>query len=285
MFPAFICPAVIPLSIFPLIGSNWSVCQKQKRGFEDCYQAKQIGPFQYYAVFDGHAGSMQLSEGHVAKYAAKYLHERLAEKMGEIDINDENKVITTIVDVFIEFDRELNTNHIWFGSTCTAVLIHLDRNIIYQANLGDSRSIIFDDTGIISSTLDHSPINPPELLRIKQAGGSVYMGRINGSIMVSRAFGDFEFKKNNDIEYDPINGMMTAVPYVTVTTINKKTKILLTSDAPFERNAYTNHDLIKLFNDKSIHTNLHDITSSMVQDIITRTTDDTTIIAVIVTPC
>merc|ERR1712020_580238 len=43
-------------------------------------------------------------------------------------------------------------------------------------------------------TQDHKPSNPPELERIQNAGGSVMIQRVNGSLAVSRALGDFEYK-------------------------------------------------------------------------------------------
>jgi len=36
--------------------------------------------------------------------------------------------------------------------------------------------------------------------RIIKAGGSVTMGRVNGNINLSRAFGDFEFKNNTSLK-------------------------------------------------------------------------------------
>ena len=41
---------------------------------------------------------------------------------------------------------------------------------------------------------DHKPSNPPERERIQNAGGSVMIQRVNGSLAVSRALGDFEYK-------------------------------------------------------------------------------------------
>ena len=44
------------------------------------------------------------------------------------------------------------------------------------------------------STLDHKPTNPEERQRIQNAGGVVLTQRINGSLAVSRALGDFDYK-------------------------------------------------------------------------------------------
>ena len=41
---------------------------------------------------------------------------------------------------------------------------------------------------------DHKPSNEPERERIQNAGGTVMIQRVNGSLAVSRALGDFEYK-------------------------------------------------------------------------------------------
>lgn len=43
-------------------------------------------------------------------------------------------------------------------------------------------------------TEDHKPFLPKEQDRIVSAGGSVMIERVNGSLAVSRALGDFEYK-------------------------------------------------------------------------------------------
>ena len=40
----------------------------------------------------------------------------------------------------------------------------------------------------------HKPMDPSEQQRIKSCGGRIFMGRVMGSLAVSRAFGDREFK-------------------------------------------------------------------------------------------
>lgn len=43
---------------------------------------------------------------------------------------------------------------------------------------------------------DHKPNDEKELTRIKNAGGDVIEGRVNGNLNLSRALGDFEYKSN-----------------------------------------------------------------------------------------
>ena len=78
------------------------------------------------------------------------------------------------------------------GSTAVACLISPTH--MYLINCGDSRSLISTENHVALCTYDHKPINPAERERIHNAGGSVMIQRVNGSLAVSRALGDFEYK-------------------------------------------------------------------------------------------
>ncbi len=79
------------------------------------------------------------------------------------------------------------------GTTAICVLI-TERYTIFS-NCGDSRGVLSSDGAKpVLVTLDHKPSNPPERERIQNAGGTVMIQRVNGSLAVSRALGDFEYK-------------------------------------------------------------------------------------------
>ena len=63
-------------------------------------------------------------------------------------------------------------------------------------------------------SFDHKPQNEGEKARICAAGGFVDFGRVNGNLALSRAIGDFEFKKSADLP--PEQQIVTAFPEVTV---------------------------------------------------------------------
>ena len=83
-----------------------------------------------------------------------------------------------------------------YFSTATGVLITPKHYFIF--NVGDSRSILIKDKKLHFSSEDHKPMNDGEKRRIEEAGGRVMIQRINGSLAVSRALGDFEYKQRTD---------------------------------------------------------------------------------------
>lgn len=50
---------------------------------------------------------------------------------------------------------------------------------------------------------DHKPQHIGELIRINDDGGTVSLGRVGGVLALSRAFGDFQFKRN--VKYQNLN--------------------------------------------------------------------------------
>ncbi|KAL2708118.1 PPM-type phosphatase domain-containing protein [Kluyveromyces marxianus] len=82
------------------------------------------------------------------------------------------------------------------GSTAIVALI-INGSMLYVANTGDSRCILSKKKkGIKTMSYDHKPQHIGELIRINDDGGTVSLGRVGGVLALSRAFGDFQFKRN-----------------------------------------------------------------------------------------
>ena len=64
-----------------------------------------------------------------------------------------------------------------------------------------------------------------EKARIQAAGGFVDFGRVNGNLALSRAIGDFEFKKS--AELPPEHQIVTAFPDVEIHEINEDDEFLV----------------------------------------------------------
>lgn len=87
------------------------------------------------------------------------------------------------------------------GATSVVVCIRGDK--AYCANAGDSRAVFSRKGGVaVDMSYDHKPTNASERERIQAAGGFVSEGRVNGSLALSRALGDFEYKGNKDLPPD-----------------------------------------------------------------------------------
>lgn len=62
--------------------------------------------------------------------------------------------------------------------------------------MGDSRAVASVRGHAQLLSFDHKPNHDREMKRIKAAGGFVEFNRVNGNLALSRALGDFNFKRN-----------------------------------------------------------------------------------------
>jgi protein phosphatase 1G len=118
-------------------------------------------------------------------------------------------------------------------SGCTAVVVLIKDNVLYVANLGDSRCILSRDNKAFPLSSDHKPDDQTEKQRIERAGGQVVCGRIkkyNKKISISRAFGDYLYKGNSSLPQK--EQMIIAWPDVVVEQLkpNKDEFMVLVSD-------------------------------------------------------
>lgn len=145
----------------------------------------------FFAVFDGHGGNK------VGEYAAKHLHEFI------INRNEyrEGNIVEAMRKGFLELDQIMLTDkevvEELSGSTAVIVIIKGDK--LYCANVGDSRAVGSISGRDIALSRDHKPMDPNEFARIVHAGGFVSEYRVNGSLALSRALGDYKFKNNKDL--------------------------------------------------------------------------------------
>lgn len=147
----------------------------------------------FFAVFDGHCGQR------VANYCSEHLYHFVTKSPAWADKNYRQ----ALVDGFVNMDQHIYQQNPDERSGCTAVavLISEDGKKLYCANAGDSRAILGQSSAAGSSAVeplsdDHKPYNRGEQLRIQKAGSVVFNKRVNGILALSRAIGDFNFKKN-----------------------------------------------------------------------------------------
>jgi len=171
----------------------------------------------FFAVYDGHGGAS------VAKYAGKHLHKFITKRPEYRD----NSIEVALKKAFLDFDREMLQNGSLDEQTagCTAIVVLIRERRLYCANAGDSRAIACISGMVHPLSVDHKPNDAKESKRIMASGGWVEFNRVNGNLALSRALGDFIYKKN--LLKTPEEQIVTAYPDVEVLDITEDLEFVL----------------------------------------------------------
>ncbi|OAQ61769.2 protein phosphatase 2C [Pochonia chlamydosporia 170] len=158
----------------------------------------------FFGVFDGHGGST------VALFAGENIHNIILKQ----DTFKAGDYAQGLKDGFLATDRAILNDPKYEDevSGCTACVSLIAGNKLYVANAGDSRGVLGIKGRAKPMSQDHKPQLENEKNRITAAGGFVDFGRVNGNLALSRAIGDFEFKKS--AELPPEQQIVTAFPDV-----------------------------------------------------------------------
>lgn len=95
-------------------------------------------------------------------------------------------------------------------SGSTSVMTLLSGSHICCANTGDSRACLCREGIAVALSHDHKPYHPGEKERIELAGSHVKFNRVNGDLAVSRALGDFVYKRCETVSAE--RQAVTALP-------------------------------------------------------------------------
>ncbi|XP_058234724.1 protein phosphatase, Mg2+/Mn2+ dependent, 1Ab isoform X2 [Hemibagrus wyckioides] len=163
-----------------------------------------LNSWAFFAVYDGHAGSQ------VARYCCEHLLEHITSNPdfrgggpgGGSEVSHPEPSVESVKNGirtgFLQIDEHMRAmserKHGADRSGSTAVGIMISPSHFYFINCGDSRALLSRGGRVHFFTQDHKPNNPLEKERIQNAGGAVMIQRVNGSLAVSRALGDFDYK-------------------------------------------------------------------------------------------
>eukprot|EP01119_Soliformovum_irregulare_P008111 TRINITY_DN20_c1_g1_i2.p1 TRINITY_DN20_c1_g1~~TRINITY_DN20_c1_g1_i2.p1 ORF type:complete len:1680 (-),score=654.35 TRINITY_DN20_c1_g1_i2:38-4906(-) len=187
------------ISSIKSVGISDDMNPGQRESMEDAHvfiDRFNLNPRQcFIGIYDGHGGDV------IAEYVGNHFHKIFAEELQvEQDPKEAFKKAYAKMDKKIS-DRKMRRS----GSTAVTAYIHVtpegDR-ILYTANIGDARAVLNRGGDPIRLTFDHKASEESEQKRIKDMNCYIIGGRLAGSLAVTRAFGDLDFK-NAGLISDP----------------------------------------------------------------------------------
>lgn len=186
-------------------------------------------------------GFFGVFDGHVNDQCSLYL-EGAWQKILEgnpVPMTDEK-----MKEIALQIDKEWLDEGREGGSTGTFFLATKKGNSVelQVGNVGDSRVLLCKGGEGIAMTEDHKPSNPEERQRIIDCGGRVENCRVDGSLAVSRAFGDRDYKQGSG---DQLQQKVIALADVTheVVSFGVGDFAVLCCDGVFESN-FSNDEVI-----------------------------------------
>lgn len=171
----------------------------------------------FFAVYDGHGGPK------VSQYAGINLHKQVVQQREYAD-GDMGRALQKgflALDEQMRQDQEMKDD----ASGTTAVVVVVKDKKIYCGNVGDSRAVVSVQGEARPLSFDHKPAHENEARRIVAAGGWVEFNRVNGNLALSRALGDFCFKRNESKSAE--EQIVTANPDVVVDEITDDHEFIL----------------------------------------------------------
>lgn len=147
----------------------------------------------FFGIYDGHSGS------EASEYLSKNLLKALLDEGEKGNDIFSDEIITKS---WLSCDKTLEEfclkEGIYPGSTSITTIVKKNKDSIeiICPNVGDSRCVLCNNGKTEALSQDQKPTNEIEKRRIYNSDGFVEMGRVNGSLAVSRAFGDFTYKGN-----------------------------------------------------------------------------------------
>lgn len=196
----------------------------------------------YFAIFDGHAGKQ------TARWCGNNLHTLLESEIlakeaaatadAPFDVKD------VLHHVFVTADDRIEEESLGLsGSTAAVAMLRWEtdrpdqavgtgkpcgsgaydfvptaahRRMLYTANVGDLRIVIYRGGTPYRLTYDHKASDASEIARVRDLGGLVLKNRVNGVLAVTRSLGDSYLKP-----------LVTGRPFTTSTEITPDDEFLI----------------------------------------------------------
>lgn len=186
----------------PIFRVGSSCVNGYRESMEDAHLVFMKPHWGFFGVFDGHVN------GECSQYVAEEFEALLQTLTPPVSDERLKEIALAIDKKFIDAKRTGGSTGTFFFAEKMNDTIQLT-----VGNVGDSRVLACKDGVCVSLTTDHKPTLIRERRRIETCGGYVDNARVNGSLAVSRAFGDIDYKGN--ATGDQLNQPVIALPDVT----------------------------------------------------------------------
>jgi protein phosphatase 1L len=159
----------------------------------------------FSAIYDGHGGN------ECSVFLRNYLFSLFKKNIAKTE-----QIKKSIKNAFKEADQKFLSLYSDSGSTANTLIINKKTNTYLVANVGDSRAIAYYNTNKVKQlSYDHKPNKKEERTKIMRRGGFVSAdNRVNGTLAMSRAFGDKRLKKYIDANPDLQEGSLKNIKYI-----------------------------------------------------------------------
>ena len=216
-----------------------------------------------FELFDGHGGDEM----------AIYLQNNFAHIYKQNLLLNKGNIIKSLKNSFLDADDEMKNVLNIEGLGSTGTVVHVlwetpDDLVVYCGNVGDSRVTLISPEHIIRLSYDHRVSDEKESKRIKEAGTKIIDDRINGCLMLTRVFGNYELKnegENEEENTENLDGGVICEPFISKINIDlgfENQFLILASDGVWDT-----------------------ITEEEIQDIIINNNDSQQICALIIKTC
>jgi len=197
-----------------------------------------------FEIFDGHGGDEM----------SAYLQNNLAKIYKQNLLLNKGNIILSLKNAFHDADDEMRGQLNIEGLGSTGSLVHLVKNnfsdelVVYSANVGDSRVSLISPEHIIRLSYDHRTSDEKEKKRILESGMDIIDDRICGTLMLTRIFGNYEYKEeNNEKNSENENKGLICEPFISKINIDPNIEnqfLIIASDGVWD--ILTEEDIQKI---------------------------------------
>lgn len=219
-----------------------SAMQGWRTGMEDAHTTfpdlDRPSQLSFFGVFDGHGGkevalfcqkNLHLSFQSTPEYARGDIGQALKRAFLEMDEKIQTKDGRSELAGYMQHSDNEDDNepdeYLERNAGCTSVVAVIKGTTLTVANAGDSRCVLCRGGVAVDMSLDHKPGHDIETQRILKAGGFINDGRVNGSLALSRAIGDLEFKRSHDLTAE--EQIVTANPDIKVVELQPTDEFMI----------------------------------------------------------